>query len=160
MSAYPRATTPAGYALVLVLLALSAGPARAQLALYPVQGLDFGELRGGASGRIQPTDAQRRGEIELLGSGLFTVSLVLPTHMVSDAGQTLPLGFGPGDAVFRLRKTGRETSFDPTQPSTFRVPFKDDGSVIYIGGLAVPDPRQAPGTYTATVTIQVVASGT
>ena len=163
MSAHRTATTLARCALVIVAFVVSAlAPAAldAQVFLFPVQDLRFGNLRPGMAELVDPDDAVRRGELELVGDGTVVISIGLPTEMVSVGGHRLPLSFDKKDAVLEMRDSGKDKDFDPTKPKKIKIKAKDGGARILLGGMALPDASQPPGRYTATITVQIVTAGT
>lgn len=144
---------------VLVTL-LVAGPVEAQVTVFPIQDLTFGQIQPGVAEDVTPNDVQKRGEFEIRGTGIFQVSLFLPSRMTSVGGATLPLRFDAGDGRVRWRRTGISFSFNPTVPSSVWIPWWEGGAQIYLGGLATPDVTQPPGNYVGTLTLQVVPTGT
>ncbi len=163
MSAPRTAATLARVALMVVSFVLAPaanGALHAQVALFPVQNLSFGNLRPGAPELVGADDAVRRAELELVGDGTVVITVGLPTEMVNMDGARLPLSFSRGDAVIEMRDSGKDKSFDPNKPKQIKIKQKEGGARIYLGGMALPDASQPPGHYTATVTIQIVAAGT
>jgi hypothetical protein len=158
------ATTGRCAKIVVFLLALAAFPAprplNAQVAVFPTQNLSFGTLRAGAAEYVDCADATRRAELEIFGSGNVVVTFSLPSEMVSSAGHRLALSFSNGDAVVELKGGKQDKSFDPNKPYQVKITGKDRGGTIFLGGMALPDASQAPGRYTATITVQVVTPGT
>lgn len=145
-----------------LLLAAPGGVAQAgrSVSAIPVQGLRFGLLAGGAPAVVSPLDAGRRATLELVGAGHVTVSFELPAALASRGGATLPLRFGPGDGRIVIAGTSREIVFDPTQPVSFTLPSGLGSAAVYLGGSAQPDAAQAPGEYTAAITVFVVMAST
>jgi hypothetical protein len=139
---------------------LVARPAQGQVTVFPIQGLTFGQVQPGIPENVVATDAQRRAEFEIRGTGVFQVSLILPSQMTSSGGAALPLSFDSGDGRVRWLRTGITFAFDPTVPSSSWIPFWEGGAQIYLGGRAMPTADQPPGNYAATITLQVVPSGT
>lgn len=164
MSTLRREATQARGALMVVFLLLAALAAPAalhgQVALFPVQNLSFGQMRPGAAELVDVGDAVRRGELELVGDGHVVITLGLPTEMVSIDGHRLPLSFSNGDATVEMRTSGKTQSFDPGRPKNLNIHRKEGGARLYLGGMALPDAAQPAGSYTATITVQVVAAGT
>jgi hypothetical protein len=88
------------------------------------------------------------------------MELVLPTQMVSPAGVVMPLTFLPTDGMISWLGFNRPPkAFDPATPESFNLPRPTAGALIYLGGTVVPDPLQAPGSYSATVTVIISSAG-
>jgi hypothetical protein len=141
-------------------LTLASQPVSAQLAVYPVQGLTFGQLQVGVPLTIAPTNAARRAAFDVTGSGTFVLTTVLPTHLISGGGNTLPLSFAANSGRIHWRNFGIQLTFDPKSPYTLWLPWLAGGATVYLGGTASPGPTQAAGLYTATMTIIISNAGT
>ena len=88
------------------------------------------------------------------------MELVLPSEMVSSSGEAMPLSFFPSDGTISWLGFNRPPkTFDPTAPVSFNLPTPSAGALIYLGGTTTPAPAQAPGTYTATVTVIISSTG-
>lgn len=153
---------PGAWGTALALLALFAGPraAAAQgLAVLPVQGLTFGTLASGMPTVVSPLDASRRASIELRGSGHVTVTFELPGGLKAEGRDALlPLRFTPADGRVTFPRSGRALVFDPAAPVSFDIPPWAGGATVWLGGSAEPSPRQAPGSYSASITVNVVVA--
>lgn len=136
-----------------------AAPASAQVAILPLRGLSFGVLRPGSAELVDAEDAGRRAELLLLGTGSVTITLRLPTEMVTPTGFRLPLQFKKGDAEV-VTKSGEDRSWDPNKPKDIKIKAGELGAMLYLGGMALPDAAQPPGQYRATITVQVMTPGT
>ncbi len=134
--------------------------ASAQLSVFPVQDLAFGQLQAGISSTITVDDAARRAEFDIRGSGTYTLNVILPTQMVSSQGKLLPLSFNSTSGRYRWPRLGWNFNFDPATPTTVWIPFWETGVTVYLGGTASPGANQPPGLYTATITVQISNSGT
>lgn len=145
-------------------LLLLASPAAAQrsstVSALPVQGLRFGLLAGGAPVVVSPLDAPRRAVLELVGAGHVTLTFELPAGLASRGGATLPLRFGPGDGRIVFARSSREIVFDPNEPVSFTLPPGLGTATVLLGGSAQPAAQQAPGEYTATITVFLVVANT
>lgn len=109
---------------------------------------------------VPTTDAARRAEFEVRGARKFTMELVLPTELVSPAGEVMTLTFLPTDGNITWLGFNRPPkSFDPATPESFNLPTPSGGALIYLGGTVAPDPLQAPGTYSGTVTVIISTTG-
>lgn len=156
---------PAVGARLLVGALLLLGPAapralvaQSAVAVLPVQGLSFGLLPGAAASVIDPLDSRRRAAVDVVGSGSITVTFVLPDALVGNTATPLPLSFAPTDGRIAVVGSGQVIVFDPNLPMSFSVPGGAKGASIYLGGTARPGPRQAPGAYSAAITVRVVVA--
>jgi|SRR5215218_2105424 len=150
-------------AWLFALLALLAGPCRAlaqgTVSVLPVQGLRFGTLSTGIPTVVSPLDGSRRASIELVGAGHVTVRFELPAGLRAGAGgPLLPLRFGGTDGRVTFPRSAATLVFDPAQAVSFDIPPGSGGATVWLGGSAEPGPRQAPGTYSASITVNVVVA--
>jgi hypothetical protein len=146
-------------AVSCALFALSAPAASAQT-VFPVQGLAFGQLQPGVAATIQPTDAARRAEYSVTGSGTFVLTMALPPRLTSAAGHQIPMNYATNAGRVRWRTFGIQFTFNPNNPYTLWLPFFAGGGTVYVGGTASPAASQAPGVYTATMTLMIANAGT
>jgi len=146
-------------AVACALVAFSAPAALAQT-VFPVQGLAFGQLTPGVAVTIAPTDAARRAEYSVSGQGTFVLTMALPTRLTSAAGHQIPMTYptNAGRAVWR--NFGLTFTFNPNNPYSLWLPWLAGGGTVYVGGRAAPTPTQAPGVYTATMTLMIANAGT
>ncbi len=135
-------------------------PLLGQFSVYPVQDLAFGQIPAGTPSAIAPTDAARRAEVDVGGTGLYTLNVILPTEMVTMSGARFPISFDSSDGILRYRRLGWQLSFDPTTPTSVWIPWWESGASVYLGGTAEPAASQPPGQYRATITVQIINSGT
>ncbi|HET7234389.1 MAG TPA: DUF4402 domain-containing protein [Longimicrobium sp.] len=154
---------PGAWWLSIALLALFArpcpAPAQGTVSVLPVQGLRFGTLASGIPTVVSPLDGGRRASIELVGAGHVTVSFELPAGlMTGSAGPLLPLRFGGTDGRVTFPRAGGSLVFDPAAPVSFDIPPGSGGATVWLGGAAEPGPRQAPGVYSASITVNVVVA--
>lgn len=156
MSAHRRLSWLTAWCALLLAPSLAA----AQLSIEPVRGLAFGQLTPGASEAISPNDAARRAELQIRGSGIFTLEAVLPNDLVSASGDLMPLQFSSGDGVIRWMRFGIQYGYDITSPTTVWLPSLAGGASIYIGGRADPTTTQPPGVYTESITLIISNAGT
>jgi hypothetical protein len=127
--------------------------------VLPVQGLRFGTLASGIPSVVSPLDGERRASIELVGQGQVTIRFELPAGLqAGGAGPVLPLRFAPGDGRVTFPRSGTMMVFDPASPVSFSIPPGAGGATVWLGGAAEPLPRQAPGTYSASITVNVVVA--
>ena len=158
----PLRTRPGAW-LASALLAVAASPcvARAQAAVsvLPVQGLRFGTLATGIPTVVSPLDGAHRASIELLGAGQVSVTFELPPGLTAGGGgPLLPLRFGGTDGRVTFPRSGSMLIFDPAAPVSFTIPPDAGGATVWLGGSAEPGPRQAPGAYSASITVNVVVA--
>lgn len=135
-------------------------PAPTSVEVSAVQGLRFGPLLPGVPESISVTDAARRAEIILTGTGTVELAVLLPRAMTSPGGRQIPLRFGAADASI-LRNAS--TAPVPINPSgTMRLHLQGDGAPtrLLLGGTALPAPDQPAGEYTTTVVLMFVHAGT
>ncbi len=155
MSAHRVGWIAAWCALLFVPLSASA-----QLSVFPVQDLAFGQLQPGIPSTIAVGDAARRAQFDIRGTGTYTLDVILPTRMISAQGKALPLSFSNTSGQYRWPRLGWSFNFDPTTPTSIWIPFWESGVTVYLGGTASPGTNQPPGLYTATITVQISNAGT
>ena len=134
--------------------------ANAQLSVFPVQDLAFGQLQAGIPSTITVGDAARRAEFDIRGRGTYTLNMILPTQMTSAQGKVFPLSFSSSSGQYHWPRLGLNFSFNPHVPTSIWIPFWESGATVYLGGTASPGPNQPPGLYTATITLQISNAGT
>ncbi len=150
-----------GFLLLLPALATDVrAQAQASVSIFPVQGLRFGTLLPGVTTQVPVGDGQRRAELRLVGGGRVTIAFDLPPALLSPGGARLPLVFGPSDGLFTFERGNRQSTFDPRAPLQLTLPPGQGSGSLFLGGTAAPAAGQAPGTYTGTITVRVVAPGT
>lgn len=157
MNAHRTLAALVGCALTFL---LGAAALAGQVSVFPVQDLSFGPLRPGVDERVTTDDAQRRAELEVLGTGKLVLTLGLPAELVSVAGHRIPLDFANQDAQVVFRASGKSHSFNPRNPTNLNVKDSEGGLSIFLGGLASPALTTPPGSYTAKIVVQVAAPGT
>lgn len=151
---------PLRCAFLLVLGPLLPGAVQGQVAALPIQDLAFGLLQPGLPMSVPPSDASRRAEVEVRGSGFLVLDFVLPSEMVSAGGARLPIRFGSSDAIVEYLRRGGTYTVNPNT-ATFLPIFRfQRGVLIYLGGTVDPAPDQPPGRYVAAISIQISNLGT
>ncbi len=160
LAAALRRGAGAWVAALLLLASPAAAQGKGSVSALPVQGLRFGLLAGGAPVVVSPLDAGRRAVLELVGSGHVTLTFELPAGLASRGGATLPLRFGPGDGRIVFARSSREIVFDPNEPVSFTLPPGLGTATVLLGGSAQPAAQQAPGEYTAAITVFLVVANT
>jgi hypothetical protein len=151
----------AGLYAAFLALGLIVSPVRAQsgVSVLPLQGLRFGTLASGMPTLISPLDAAGHAAIQLVGSGAVSISFELPAGLRTARGdRILPLRFGAGDGRVLFGHSSRSIVFDPAQPVSFQLAPGQGGATVYLGGAAEPGPAQAPGTYSGSITVNVVVA--
>lgn len=149
-----------GWLVACALVVFAAAPAGAQLSIFPRQGLSFGTLMPGVPAPVEPTDAARRAELEIVGAGDFSLQVEVPSALISAGGLTLPLTFGAADGMVKWLKSNNTLTFQPGQTVTVRIPPGLGGAYVWIGGTAQPSPSQAPGSYAASIVVRIMAAAT
>jgi hypothetical protein len=135
-------------------------PAATSFTAASVQGLAFGALLPGAEETIDVTDAARRAEVMLSGQGVFDVTLVLPTALVSSTGARLPLKFATDDGLLLLGGSGSAAPLNPLATTRVRLNPAQGPTRLVLGGTAAPAWTSVAGRYTATIVIIVTTPGT
>lgn len=142
----------------LAVFCATAGAARAQVLVIPERDLAFGLLTPGSPTTVAPADVIRSAQLRVEGRGTFQVSFQLPSSLTSVTGQQIPLVFGAAAATVTIRR--RVTAFDPVMTTSFRLTPGNDEAVINLGGEALPPPGQTAGSYTATIVVMIIQTGT
>jgi hypothetical protein len=140
--------------------ARAAAPAGAQVTVsLTLSGLQFGVLMPGVPTQIAPTDAARRAEVLLTGTGAVDLRFVLATVLTSADGTTLPLRFVNGDAAVLEGQKKNPDVFDPNV--SYRLRFNPGGggntARVFLGGTASPSAAQPAGLYSATVSLVITS---
>ena len=124
-----------------------------------LSGLAFGVLMPGVPTAIAPTDAARRAEGQLAGTGAVDLRFVLTTVLTALDGTTLPLRFANGDAAVLEGQKRNPDLFDPNV--TYRLRFNpsiNGGTArVFLGGTASPPAAQPAGLYSATVSLVITS---
>lgn len=143
---------------VLVVSFAGTGAAQAQTLVMPERDLEFGWLTAGASAVVESTDPIRSAQLRVEGRGAYQVSFVLPAHLTSPAGHLIPLSFGATDGLLTIRH--KVTAFDPRTTVLFRINPAEGEAQVNLGGTAQPAAGQPAGSYSATIVMMVVQTGT
>jgi len=154
----PRPTTAIRFTLAaLVALAANVGRLHGQVLVVPERDLDFGLISAGVPAAVQPTDVVRSAQLRVEGRGRYQISFLLPTHLSSLSGHTIPLVFGATDGRLTIRH--KVTTFDPADVVSFRINPADREATVNLGGTATPATGQPAGSYSATIVIMIVQTG-
>lgn len=142
----------------MLLAAVLCMPARlhAQVMVLANSNLEFGQLTPGVAMTVEPTNAVRRAAFSIENTGRYTLSFVLPAQLVSADGGAIPLVFRNTDGRVEIRH--RVTTFNPAQGVSIHINPADQRADVYLGGVAEPALSTAGGSYSATITILVVAN--
>jgi hypothetical protein len=146
------------FALAALVTSLCPGAAAAQVLITSDQNLTFGQVTPGVPMQVMPTDITRRAALTVSGRGRYRMTFVLPAVLNGPAGQQIPVTFGATDGRVEIRN--RVESFDPVAGHEFRINPADDAAQIYLGGRATPGAGVKAGTYTATIVMTIVQTGT
>lgn len=135
-------------AVLLILLNPSAGEGQA------LRSLSFGTLIAGQTRHVKPSDgtsAHFRVTTLLLALGL---SFVLPDNLVNQHGDRMPISFGAMDG--EITSGGNAIVFNPHEASLLKLGVLTTFN-IFIGATISPPVNQAPGSYTGTIVLNVLA---
>lgn len=134
------------------------GAAQAQVLVVAERDLEFGLLSPGVQAIVAPTDVIRSAQLRVEGRGTYQVSFQLPASLTSPTGHTIPLVFGPADGLLTIRN--KITTFDPGTTASFKINPAEQEARINLGARAQPVAGQAAGSYSATIVVMVVQTGT
>ncbi len=146
-------------AVVPLLLLLPASRGAAQtLQVTGIRGVAFGPMLPGTSAVVSRTDGSRSAQFDIKGTGsgrVVQLQFTLPAALSGPGGAVVPLSYASADAGFSaLQSIASQTAFDPRSPYTATLATNGRGSV-FLGCTAQPAAGQAPGNYTATLTLTV-----
>ncbi len=134
--------------------------ALAQLSVFPVRNLTFGQVSPGVPQVVPPSDPTRRAAFDVVAAkGQYTLTVTLPAVLVGPGVATVPLSFGGTDGLFEVPRRSKLDPFDPRVPFSFRLNQNDGNAAVYLGGTAVPASSQRPGNYRATLSILITNTG-
>jgi hypothetical protein len=151
-------TRPLSPLLALALLGVAPLLAQRPILVQGVRSLTFGAVLPGVPRVISRTDAVNSGQYNITGIMNHQVQLTftLPSVMTGPAGATMPIVFAGNDAGYsQTQVIGSQVAFDPKQSFLATLNGRGRGSV-FIGATARPAPTQRAGSYTATLTLNVV----
>ena len=138
-------------------LSLAPACASAQVTIQPQKDLDFGQIEPSVANIVAPTDNRGRAVFRVRATGSYIAQFTLPGSLVGVTGASLPLSFGPGDAIARSGNT--QIVFDPTMPFPFVGAGGNRNWIFWLGGTAGPGPGVPIGTYTAIITLTIIQAG-
>ena len=149
--------------LVLLAMLLAGAPrvarAQAPIGVTGVQGVTFGTMLQGATKVVSRADAANAAQFTIKGGGggrQVQLQFTLPTSLIGPGGAAIPLSYAAGDAGFSAQQSiANQVGFDPRSPYVAQLSQNGRGSV-FLGARATPGAAQAPGTYTATLTLTVI----
>ncbi|HSJ25813.1 MAG TPA: hypothetical protein VK929_14145 [Longimicrobiales bacterium] len=136
----------------------SSAPALSQVLVTADQQLDFGLLTPGVPMTVVPTDVARRAAYTVATRGRYAITFQLPSHLVEVHGAAVPVAFGDSDGRVEIRH--RVTTFDPAAGVSIHINPADSDARIYLGGTAQPAPGTPAGSYSATIIMMIVPTGT
>jgi hypothetical protein len=137
---------------------LGADSARAQVVVTAQQNLQFGTLVPGTPSVVAPTDLARRAALTIEARGRLAVSFELPASLVAADGSEIPLVFTPQSGRVEVRHKAQP--FDPAQGVSININPAELMAEVFLGAEARPSAGQRPGSYTATIVMMVVQTGT
>jgi Domain of unknown function (DUF4402) len=148
--------------VAVAILVAGAGQLRAQLvAATGIRDLGFGDVLPGVPNTVQPTDATRSGQFDILGPNLAQVEITfgLPTALTAGGGGTMPVSFSATSAGYSANGSiGSQVAFDPRVPYRANLSLLGRGSA-FIGGSLAPPGTQAAGTYSGPLSVTVALVG-
>lgn len=151
--------------IVLLALALAAGlpgtiaaqaAAPPEVVLLRGRQLVFGSLIPGVPERVSVTDAGRRAELVIEGSGTVELMLLLPPELQSPEGGRIPLRFALGDAAVLGPGSVEASPFDPHRSVIVTLHPERGPTRILLGGTAVAGDGHLGGSYSATISVAIV----
>ncbi|HUF51748.1 MAG TPA: hypothetical protein VMN60_13060 [Longimicrobiales bacterium] len=145
-------------ALAALVASLCARDVSAQVLVTADQDLSFGLVTPGVPAQVLTTDVANRAKLTVQGRGRYRISFTLPSELTGPGGQQIPLTFGATDGRVEIRN--RIETFDPVAGHEFRINPADVSAQIYLGARATPGTGTKAGTYSATIVMMVVQTGT
>jgi hypothetical protein len=131
-------------------------PLRAQVS--GVRPLDFRTLVAGVPKHVLRTDPVWSGEFRFSNGAIITqVTLDAPTRLNGPGGASIPLTFSSSDAGYSPNGNinNQTRTFSPNGGSITLL-FTGGGTAsVFVGGTATPSAAQAPGNYSAPITLEV-----
>jgi len=147
--------------VLLLVVATTAGHAMPPLQVQRRQNLRFGQILPGTPNIVMWNDAARAGQYRIRGNrnSEVLVDFFLPGQLDGRQGSSVPVAFGPGDAVYVPDgNLGSAIPFDPRVPTTLRLPASGR-ALILLGGTALPPAQANQGRYRAMVALTVTYTG-
>lgn len=144
-------------ALLLFVALLCAAPLAAQAQVTRVDDIRFGNVLGGVANTVLRTDPARAGRFDVITPPNVWLNgqFVLPAVMNGPAGATMPISFAGTTAGYSdAQAIGSQVGFNPQLGGTVRA--TDGRASVFMGATVTPAVGQAPGSYTATITLIVV----
>src|SRR5713101_211177 len=149
---------PVSPLLAFALLGGGSLTAQRAISVQGVRSLTFGAVLPGVPRVIPRTDPVGSGQFNITGARNSQVQLTftLPSAMTGPSGATMPIAFAGNDAGYsQSQAIGSQVAFDPKQSFLATLNSRGRGSV-FVGATARPAPTQRAGSYTATLTLNVV----
>jgi len=131
------------------------------LSVSSVSSLAFGTVYPGVNKSVAYTDATNGGKFSVAGyaGAQVTLSFTLPATLAGPSGATLPI-----DTWSAYHNTTNDAAsggagFDPSLASPTTALSGTGNLYVFLGARVTPDPTQAAGAYTSTVTMTVAYTG-
>lgn len=143
-------------ALVLSVALLCATPLVAQVQVNRVDDIRFGNVLGGVANTVLRTDPARAGRFDIITPPNVWVNgqFILPVVMDGPAGATMPISFAGTTAGYSdAQSIASQVGFNPQVGGTVRA--TDGRASVFMGATVTPAVGQAPGSYTAPITLIV-----
>jgi hypothetical protein len=144
-------------ALVLFVALPCAAPLAGQVQVNRVDDIRFGNVLGGVANTVLRTDPARAGRFDIITPPGVVINgtFVLPPVMTRAGGGTMPISFAGTTAGYSdAQSIGSQVGFNPQFGGT--VTATDGRASVFMGATVTPAVGQAPGSYTATITLIVV----
>ena len=127
------------------------------LNVTPVNNLDFGTILPGVNSTVAVSDATA-GRLDVAGAANAAVNIsftALPTNL-TNGGNNLPIGTYTGLVNTSATCTsGSGTAFSPSAGTSSTL-NAGGGLCVFVGATVSPPANIAAGTYTGTITMQVL----
>jgi hypothetical protein len=134
----------------------------ASVAVANQRDLQFGNVIPGTDKSVTLTDATS-GRWLVTGGANAEVTLTftsLPGVLNDGGSNDLPIVYAVTDAGHNTTNDpGTASVFNPAAGSTANIGDPVAELYVWIGGTVVPDPAQAPGLYTGTITLEATYTG-
>lgn len=125
-----------------------------------LRALDFGDVFPGLNKSVAFADGTS-GKWQIAGEAGKEVQMdfTLPSSL-DNGGILMPISFGATDAgFFASDAPGSAAAFDPNSGATGFLDGGTGDGFVWLGGTVAPAANQAAGTYSATVTLDVIYTG-
>jgi hypothetical protein len=134
-------------------------PATAQVSVIGIRDLAFGPVIVGIPSTVAPSDPLRSGQYRITAPAgtRVRVDFDLPSRLNGPGGARLTIKFAKTDAILVGNAPGSvPVVLDPNPQANQKFDMGSNTAAnIFLGGTVTPAGNQAPGNYTATVTLTV-----